>query len=188
MLEHLFGSTTRAKLLAIFFSHPDQAYFTREVTRKIRGHLTAVRRELENLTTFGILREAGVGRKKFYRVNVGFVLFPELKSVLFKAQVLIELDLMRRLNALGTMHAVVLTGFFAADDHSPTDIFIIGKLNRRRLARLLANIQRELDHPVRYTLMNKKEYEFRLDFADRFLYSILEGKKIVVYDKRQLIK
>lgn len=187
MLEHLFGSKTRAQLLAFFFSHPDQAYFTREVTRKIRGHLTAVRRELENLTRLGILTHEGKGRKKFFRANPDSIIFHELKRVLFKSQIMVELDLLRRLGQIGGVFAVALTGFFVSDDQALTDLLIIGSLNRRKLHRLMTTIQRELDHPVRYTSFGRREFGLRFDIADRFLYSILEGKKIVVYDRVKLL-
>lgn len=183
MLEHVFGSMTRARLLAFFFSHPQNAYFTREITRKIRGHLTAVRRELDNLTSIGVLTERGIGRKKFYQVDSGFTLFPELKSLLFKGQVLVELDLIRRLRRIGSLQTVVLTGFFVSDEQAVTDIFLIGRLQHRKLKRLMAEIQRELDHPLRFTALTKKEFLFRYDLGDRFVYDIFERPKIVVHDR-----
>lgn len=187
MLEHLFGSKTRAQLLAFFFSHPETAYFTREVTRKINGHLTAVRRELENLTKLGILTEEGMGRKKFYKANPESIIFHELKRVLFKSQIMVELDLLRRLNQIGSVFTVALTGFFVSDESALTDLLIIGTLNQRKLHRMMTAIQKELDHPVRYTYLRRKEFDLRFDIADRFLYAILEGKKIVVYDRAKIL-
>ena len=46
MLEHLFGSRTRVKLLKIFLSNPDKDYFVRELTRKIKERINSARREL----------------------------------------------------------------------------------------------------------------------------------------------
>ncbi len=187
MLEHVFGSTTRARLLVFFFSHPVQAFFTREITRKIRGHLTAVRRELQNLTKLGVLNQRGVGRKKYYQVNLQFVLFDELKRLLFKAQVMLELNLIKQLRSLGALYSVVLTGFFVSDDTAQTDILVVGSLNRRKFRQLMLGLQTQLDHPIRYTLMTKREFFFRNDLADRFLYDILEGRKIIVFDPRHFI-
>lgn len=187
MLEHLFGSTTRARLLTFFFSHPSAAYFTREVTRKIRGHLTGVRRELDNLTALRVLTRRGEGRKKYYRVNPEFLLFPDLKQLLFKGQIMVELNLLRRLQRIGRIETVVLTGFFISDERSPTDLLMVGSINRRKLRRLMNTVQRELDHELRYTSMPRREFLFRNDLADRFLYQILEGRKIVVLDRRHLI-
>ena len=49
MLEHLFGSKTRVRLLRLFLHHPEEAFFVRELARKTHFQMNAVRRELENL-------------------------------------------------------------------------------------------------------------------------------------------
>ncbi|MDO8509770.1 MAG: ArsR family transcriptional regulator, partial [bacterium] len=64
MLEHLFGSTTRVKLLQIFFSSPDRAYFMRELARLVEVQLNAIRRELANLEKLGIIALALPGTSK----------------------------------------------------------------------------------------------------------------------------
>lgn len=183
MLEHIFGSTTRAKLLAFFGTHPDEAVFVRELTRRIRGQLTAVRRELENLTKLGVLTVEGAGRKRYHRANPAFPLAHELRAFVFKGQVLLELDLSRRLQRVGRPDLVVLTGFFTDSPHSSVDVLIVGAINRRKVKRLLTAIQRELDHQVRYTVLTRREFAFRNDIADRFLYDILEGRRIVILDR-----
>ncbi|MBI3115425.1 MAG: hypothetical protein HYZ09_02955 [Candidatus Kerfeldbacteria bacterium] len=187
MLEHIFGSKTRARLLAFFFSHPATAFFTREVTRKIGGHLTAVRRELENLTKIGVLLERQSGRKKFYQVNQNSLLFVELKQLLFKAHVMVELDLLKRLQKIGNVFTIVLAGLFVSDESALTDVLIVGSVNRRKLQRFMNAVQRALDHPVRYTSMPRREFKLRFDIADRFLYSVIDGQKLVVYDRGKLL-
>ena len=49
MLEQLFGSRTRTKLLYLFLEHPEEAFFVREITRQIKERINSVRRELDNL-------------------------------------------------------------------------------------------------------------------------------------------
>jgi predicted transcriptional regulator len=92
MLEHLFGSKTRVKLLSLFLRHPDEAIFVRELTRRVGTQINAVRRELANLVRFGLIREVveegvseeGVKRpglkRKYYKVNKSFSLLPEITS------------------------------------------------------------------------------------------------------------
>ncbi len=60
MLEQLFGSRTRTKLLKIFFLNPDKAFFVRELTRRIDTQINSVRRELQNLVSCGIIKEKDV--------------------------------------------------------------------------------------------------------------------------------
>ena len=55
-LEKLFGSKTRAKLLALFFENPDKSYYVREITRVIEEQINSVRRELTNLNALGLVK------------------------------------------------------------------------------------------------------------------------------------
>jgi len=56
MLEQLFGSQTRVRLLQIFLSNPEEKYFVRELTRNLNSQINAIRRELENLEELGAIR------------------------------------------------------------------------------------------------------------------------------------
>ena len=64
-----------------------------------------------------------------------------------------------------------------------TDILIVGKVNRNKLKRLINKFRKEMDKRIRYTVMSKKEFEYRNDLTDKFLYHILENRKIVITDK-----
>ena len=55
MLESLFGSRTRVKLLRLFMSHPDQRWFVRELTRVVQEQINSVRRELDHLEHLGLI-------------------------------------------------------------------------------------------------------------------------------------
>ena len=55
MIEQLFGSKTRVKLLQLFYSNPNRAFYVREITRKIDEQINSVRRELSNLLSIGII-------------------------------------------------------------------------------------------------------------------------------------
>ena len=46
MVEQLFGSKTRVKLLQLFYSNPNRSFYVREITRKIDEQINSVRREL----------------------------------------------------------------------------------------------------------------------------------------------
>ena len=58
MLEQLFGSRTRTKLLRLFLMHPERAFYIRELTRLIDTQINSVRRELQNLQSGGVIRES----------------------------------------------------------------------------------------------------------------------------------
>jgi predicted transcriptional regulator len=55
MIDALFGSKTRVKLLHLFLNNPGQSFFVREITRKIDEQINSVRRELANMIQVGII-------------------------------------------------------------------------------------------------------------------------------------
>lgn len=184
MLDQLLGSRTRAKILRLLLTNPEKSYFVREMSRKIKEHINSIRRELTFLSSVGIITASGDGQKRFYQVNVSYPLFPELKGLIFKAQVMEEQRLLAAIQDSGRIMLLVLTGFFVGQEEAPTDILIVGSVNRVKLKKLMLTFQEHFDREIHYTVMTKAEFEYRHSLTDRFLYSILSGPMITVIDKR----
>ncbi len=185
MLDQLFGSRTRAKVLRLLLTNPAKAYFVREISRKVREHVNSVRRELQFLTTVGIVLANGEGQKRFYRANADHGLFRELKALIFKAQVMEEREILSAIEDSGRIHLLLLTGFFVGQDVAQTDILIVGSVNRKKIERMMKTFQEHFDREIHFTLMSKQEFDYRSNITDRFLYSILSGPSITVIDKRK---
>jgi len=193
MLEHLFGSKTRVRLLRLFLHHPEDAFFVRELSRKTHIQMHAVRRELMNLTRFGCVSEADAdgapgprgpsGQRRYYRLNTNFVLYGELRALLLKAQMLLEQSFVRRIQDMGSVRFLSLTGRFVDLPALPTDLLVVGKVNRDRLERLVHDFERELGAEVRFTVMPTAEFLYRKQVGDKFLYEILDGKKVVILNE-----
>lgn len=186
LLEQLFGSSARIKLLRFFlsFSQGEDKFFVRELTRKLTLQLNSVRRELQNLENFGLIISEGGGlqKKKYYKLNRDFVLYKELKALFSKSEVFLENQLVESLKNLGRVNLLILTGHFVGLADSPTDMLIVGKLNRRGLAEKIASFEKEIAHEINYTLLSAAEYRYRKDLTDKFLYKIMENKKISLVD------
>lgn len=188
MLDQLLGSRTRAKILRLLLTNPNKQYFVREISRKVREHMNSVRRELQFLDEVGILETSGEGQKRFYSANPNYPLFPELKALVFKAEVMEERRLLTAIQTSGRVFLLVLTGFFIGQDDATTDLLIVGTVNRVRLRRLMLTFQEHFDREIHYTVMTKAEFDYRNSITDRFLYAILSGPLITVIDKRQPAK
>jgi hypothetical protein len=72
VIEQLFGSKTRVKLLQLFYSNPNRAFYVREITRKIDEQINSVRRELSNLLSIGIITSDASQNRLYYEVNQEF--------------------------------------------------------------------------------------------------------------------
>lgn len=183
MLEQLFGSRTRVKILRLFYANPDSSYYVREMTRRVGEQINSVRRELENLSRIGILTSEARNRKKYYRLDPDFVLNTELRSLFLKSRMTLEKRIINRVKETGTISYLALCGYFVDDQQAPVDLFIVGRVNRRKLEALLEKFSENFGSQLRYTTMTAEEYNYRKEITDKFLYDIINRTKVVVIDK-----
>ncbi|HRH32983.1 MAG TPA: ArsR family transcriptional regulator [bacterium] len=197
MLAKLFGSTARVKILKLFLLNPDNSYYIRQISRHLNLQLSAVRRELENLETLELLesRQGGEGEegmieekgskndRKYYQANREFVLYNEIRELIIKAQILCEKDFTNKLKKLGTIKVLILSGLFINEKQSPVDMLIVGNFDKNKVAKLIKLLEEELVNEVNYTVLSEEDFRYRRQVTDVFLYSVLEGKKIVVIDQ-----
>ncbi len=194
MLEHLFGSKTRVKLLNLFLTKPDEAYFIRELTREIDTQINAVRREIDNLIKVGLIIEAedkdddsakrpGL-KRKYYIVNKGFPLLKEMQSLLGKSHFLMDRKLDKEITTLGDITYLAFMGTFLGKT-APVDLFIIGEIaDKDELRRIVQKSETALGFDINYTCLTPSEYSYRQDIADRFLASVLNTEQHIAVDKR----
>lgn len=191
-VEQLFGSKVRARLLRLFFENPKEKFFVRELERRIGSHIHAIRRELQNLETLGIITAAedtaAEGKKtkqsrRYYTVRGESELFPELQNLFLKFHLFIEKGFAKKAAAEGTIAYLALTGSFVGAHDFPTDLVMVGTIDRTAARRLIRSFETELGRQVNYTLLTIKEFEERRRMTDRFLYGLLEQKKIVLIDR-----
>lgn len=183
LLKRLFTSQTRVKLLSLFLLNPDEEYFIRELTRRLDEQINSIRRELDNLKKLGLLRSRMKNRKKFYVVNTNFVLFNELQSVILKCtdQNATAVDSILK---LGNVEFLLLSGFFMKKD-SEVDLLIVGDVDKHELETLLDK-EINSDNPIRFTLLKREDFVYRLKCNDRFLKQLLtDSENFVVHNQLQ---
>lgn len=81
MIEQLFGSKTRVKLLKLFFSNPNRPFYVREITRKVEEQINSVRRELANMLSLGLITSDNANNKLYYEVNQKYEHYGALQSM-----------------------------------------------------------------------------------------------------------
>ncbi len=211
MLEKLFNSTTRAKLLKLFAHNPNSIFGFDGITKKLKLQAASAKKELENLIALGIIEsfneeaesadaagnqaeisaKKGFGNKKdniktekkYYRTNKNFILLNELKALIIKSQLLCEKDFVEKIKNLGRVKLLLLTGMFVNCNNSLIDIYIVGSINKGKFQELVAELEEDLGREVNYTVMNYNEFKYRRDMTDVFLYNVLEGKKLIIIDE-----
>jgi hypothetical protein len=186
MLSSLFGSPARVKILSAFLTKPDEKYYLRQLARDLELQVNSVRREIVNLEEIGLIipisLETKAKEKKYYTINKGFILFPEMKALFIKSQILSTKEFAENVQKLYTPKLLILAGFFVEDSNSKTDILIVGKINKDKFIKTVRDLEVMIGREVNYTIMEEKEYLYRREVLDIFLNKIMEGQKIIVSD------
>jgi hypothetical protein len=199
MIEQLFGSKTRVKLLQLFYSNPNRSFYVREITRKIDEQINSVRRELSNLLSIGLIKSDTTDNKLYYEVNQQYEYFPPLTEIFgsskpgktiadIKSKSASDSGDGLDIKSLGNVEIAAYTGQFTRDESTGIDFFLVGDINHAKLNRFMSELEAKEGKELRYTMMSLRDFQYRLQINDRFIATMLQAKKQVLVDKHNSLK
>jgi hypothetical protein len=194
MVEQLFGSKTRVKLLQLFYSNPNRSFYVREITRKIDEQINSVRRELSNLLNVGIIVSENTENKLYYEVNQKYEFYEPLQQIFGggvkkkrKTATAETAEQDDEFKALGKVELVVYTGQFTRDERAGIDVLIVGNVNTNAREKFIGELEQREGKELRYTVMKLDDFRYRMQIKDRFASGISEAKKQVLVDTEGLL-
>ena len=195
-LDKLFGSKTRAKLLALFFENSDKSYYVREITRVIEEQINSVRRELTNLNSLGLVKIENYENKVYYSANMKHPFARPMteifsrkidqktqETVTTEAQRSTWEDYVRPVSNL--IKALVVTNRIPGQDG--LDLLIIGDDEQRKLTRWAEVIEKRMGKPLNYAIMTRDDYTYRKSVRDKFLASVWTLRISETYDPDNIL-
>lgn len=198
MIEQLFGSKTRVKLLQLFYSNPNRSFYVREITRKIDEQINSVRRELSNLLNIGIITSDTTNNKLYYEVNQKYKYYEPLHEIFgggvrkvvgkktgvpSEEQSATDLGL----KAVGHVDLALYTGQFTRDESTGIDFLVVGDVNPNALQKYIDELEAKENKTIRYTIMSLPDFRYRQQIRDRFATAISQSKKQILIDMHNLL-
>jgi len=206
VIEALFGSKTRVKLLHLFLNNPNKSFYVREITRTIEEQINSVRRELANMLNIGLISSEESDNKLYYRAEKKYKYFNELRSIFddnfaynssHQADTMsshkttnpkLNIDHLSKITKLNSLKLVILSGNFVENTNSNIDILIVGNPTKSRLESTIIEIEKLEKREIIYTLMHYDEFYYRLSIRDKFITDIVDGDREILIDKENLFK
>lgn len=182
MLQALFSSKVRVKLLTHFFSHPEEQFYARSLARQVKEHYNAVWQELNNLEGVGLLVSVRDANVKYYRLNPDFPIYKELKRIIIKTSGLGQ-SLREALDPLGTVEWAFIYGSVAAgeeDSLSDVDLMLVGEMDLLALSAVIARLEDQLGREINYQVFARAELAQRLADGDPFISNVLTSPKVML--------
>lgn len=182
-LKVLFTSRTRVKLISLFFYHPQETYYVRQLVRLTEEEINSVRRELAKLKKAGILESEHRSHRLFYWANRHSPLFSDLLTLANKSNGL-ALSVQENLSHLGSIRAIIASfSFLSGESKQPdqVDLVIVGNLILKEIEKLIKEEEGRRQSEINYMVMDKAEFQLRQRKHDPFLVDFFLAYPVVIF-------
>lgn len=196
MIDALFGSKTRVKLLHLFMNNPGKAFYVREITRLIDEQINSVRRELANMMNIGVISSDNADNKLYYEVNQRYEYYVALRAIFADEKMDVvsatgakgqQLDWRSALEGLPHLRLAIVAGILVRGSSSKIDILLVGNVPSAKLKTAIKTIEKHEGRELNYTVMSYDEFYYRLSVRDRFITEVINGKHSVLVDTEKLL-
>jgi hypothetical protein len=194
MIDALFGSKTRVKLLHLFLNNPNRAFYVREITRKIDEQINSVRRELANMLGIGIIKSDSSNNRLYYEINQEYAHYEPLRAIFADSNLQSGVaaasdasDWAKRLKTLGDIRVALLSGKLVRGSGSEVDLLLAGDINKTQFKRFVKELEEEEGKTLNYTTMTYEDFYYRLSIKDRFIMSIVNDKFTLLQDTENIL-
>jgi predicted transcriptional regulator len=198
MIDALFGSKTRVKLLYLFLNNPGQPFYVREITRKIGEQINSVRRELSNMINVGIVTSDSADNKLYYQVNQRYEYYVALRSI-FGSNVTDILvankvsdstaveDYSVMLKSIAGIRLAILAGILVEGSTTSVDVLLVGDIAAAKVKSFIKDVEKQEGREINYSVLSYDEFYYRLSVRDKFITEIINSKHNVVIDKDKIL-
>jgi len=179
MLEKLFTSKTRTKILTLLMFNQDSEYHLREIARKIKISPIYVSKELANLEQLNLVNKKHKGNLTIYQINEGSVILNELKKIFIKTDYIGEL-IKNKLS--GKVKYTFIYGSFAngtETESSDIDLFVVGDISEDNIITIIQELESKSGREINYVLWTEKVFAQRAK-NHHLLRSIKKNKIIML--------
>jgi len=197
ILERLFGSSTRVRVMKFFLFNPEELLEKKEIIKKTKSSLTAIQKELKDLCDIGLLKkrvfikssQTKSGRTKKQKIQ-GFALNPafkylnNLKTLIINNEPFNHNEIIKKLNKVGKLKLIVVSGLFIQNEDSRLDLFVVGDDIKDRLVKgVISKMESEIGKELRYSFFTTADFKYRYGVCDRLVRDVFDYPHQIVVDR-----
>lgn len=199
MIDALFGSKTRVKLLHLFLNHPGQSFYVREITRLIDEQINSVRRELSNMLEVGVISSDTSDNKLYYQVNQRYDYYLALRAIfadepinstneIRQAEPIVNEQYAKLFKEMSGLRLAIVAGILVKGSISSVDIMLVGTPSQAKVKAAIELIEKGEGRAINYTVLSYEDFYYRLSVRDRFITEVLNTKHTVIVDTDGILK
>ena len=196
MIDALFGSKTRVKLLHLFLNNPGKSFYVREITRLIDEQINSVRRELANMLKVGVIVSDSADNKLYYSVNQQYEYYEPLHAIFAEGGPKSKLNRVQKqsnswtseLSKITGLRLAVAAGVLVRGSASPIDLLLVGSIPKSRIVSTMKKIEKAEGRELNYAVLSYDDFYYRMSVRDKFITEILSGKYSVLVDAEKILQ
>jgi ribosomal protein L19E len=203
ILEKLFGSVAKVKIIKLFLFNPDLAFDVSQAAERAKVSKQVARKEIDNLEKAGFIKPRAytkeIKRQKnrtiqtFRKRVTGWTLdqkFPYIEAVktfLSSVNPFKHKDIIDRISRAGKIQLLIISGTFIKDPDSRVDLLVVGdNLKQNQLDNIVKTIESEIGKEIRYAVFETAEFNYRHSMFDKLIRDILDFPHEKIINKLNL--
>ena len=185
-------SKTQQRVLGLLFGAPKQRFYTNEIVRMAAMGRGTVGRELERLESIGLINSTREGQQRYYQVNPGSPLYPEVLGIVRKTSGIDSivgeaLESWREQILLAFIYGAIANGRETVD--SPVELLIVAEhLAYGDVMLTLNEASRLAGRPIKPSIYTRSQIRRELAKDNAFIRRVLRHPKLWVMGDEASLK
>jgi len=203
ILEKLFGSAAKVKIIKLFLFNPEMAYDVPQTVERAKVSRDVARKEIYNLEKAGFLKQKSyikeIKRQKNRRMEIvrkranGWTLdqkFPYIEPIvtfLSNINPFRNKEIVEKISRACKIQLLIVSGIFIKDPDSRADLLVVGdNLKLGQLDNIIKTIESEMGKEIRYAVFDTAEFKYRHSMFDKLIRDILDYPHEKIINKLNL--
>ncbi len=179
----LFPNQYRRKVLALLMLNPQRWLHLRELARLTGASPGTLKKELDALTSVGLLKLQKVGNQTQFCANTEHPVFPELSALVRKTTGLRDVLALALAPLASQIEVAFVFGSMAKATEGPqsdVDLLLIGDATFGQVANAVYDAQLVLAREINPKVMNRVEWSEKKNAQNVFVQELMNKPKIFV--------
>jgi predicted nucleotidyltransferase len=177
-------SKTQQRVLALLYGHVERSFYLKEIIDWVDAGRGTVQREVEKLTSAGILTKRAIGNQQHYQANPSCQVYDELCGIVRKTfgladvigEALLPFD---KQVAYTFIYGSIAKGEETAS--SDVDLFVVSEsVAYSELMGVLTEAAEELGRTINPSIYSRQDIKKKISEGNAFLSRVMEQPKIWV--------
>jgi hypothetical protein len=183
ILGKILGSHAKVKIMRLFLLNPLKGFTTKEILKRSRVSVDLLNKELKLLASVNFVKKHN--HEWFF--NPSFKYASEVEDLLINSDSIDKSTILEIFKKVGRIRLLIVSGLFIKYKDSRVDLLIVGdKIKRNRVEEGIKKLEAEIGTELRYTVLDTKEFSYRLNMYDKLVRDIIDFPHEVIWQTKEL--